>query len=173
MCELFFLTNRSSLYTHFLSLRKAKITHRFWAFAQFIRAMCPALAIPNPSARGENWKDPHPNERVAISGYIPKPSAWGEIWIINLIIVPNNTRRQPMKWVSVICVVHSTKKPYRIKVNTTTNLTQAYSLPKPVKCYVLNGSMFINKITESIPCSGNFSRTPRRSASESAPRKNR
>ena len=43
MCELFFLTIRSSLYTHFLSLRKSKITHRFWAFAQFIRAMCPAL----------------------------------------------------------------------------------------------------------------------------------
>ncbi len=44
MCELFFLTIRSSLYTHFPSLRKSKITHRFWAFAQFIRAMCPALA---------------------------------------------------------------------------------------------------------------------------------
>ncbi len=29
MCELFFLTIRSSLYTHFLSLRKSKITHRF------------------------------------------------------------------------------------------------------------------------------------------------
>ncbi len=43
MCELFFLPIRSSLYTHFLSLRKSKITHRFWAFAQFIRAMCPAL----------------------------------------------------------------------------------------------------------------------------------
>ncbi len=42
MCELFFLTIRSSLYTHFLALRKSKITHRFWAFAQFIRAMCPA-----------------------------------------------------------------------------------------------------------------------------------
>jgi hypothetical protein len=25
------------------SLRKSKITHRFWAFAQYIRAMCPAL----------------------------------------------------------------------------------------------------------------------------------
>ncbi len=43
MCELFFMTIRSSLYTHFLSLRKSKITHRFWAFAQYIRAMCPAL----------------------------------------------------------------------------------------------------------------------------------
>ncbi len=43
MCELFFWTIRSSLYTHFLSLRKSKIAHRFWAFAQFIRAMCPAL----------------------------------------------------------------------------------------------------------------------------------
>ncbi len=40
-----FLTIRSSLYTHFLSLRKSKITHRFWAFAQFIRAMCPALVL--------------------------------------------------------------------------------------------------------------------------------
>ncbi len=39
-----FLTIRSSLYTHFLSLRKSQITHRFWAFAQLIRAMCPALA---------------------------------------------------------------------------------------------------------------------------------
>ncbi len=38
-----FLTICSSLYTRFLSLRKSKITHRFWAFAQFIRAMCPAL----------------------------------------------------------------------------------------------------------------------------------
>ncbi len=41
-----FLTIRSSLYTHFLSLRKSKITHRFWAFAQLIRAMCPALVLP-------------------------------------------------------------------------------------------------------------------------------
>ncbi len=46
MCELFSLTIRSSLNTHFLSLRKSKITHRFWAFAQFIRAMCPALGFP-------------------------------------------------------------------------------------------------------------------------------
>ncbi len=45
MCELFFLTIRSSLYTHFLSLRKSKITHRFWALAQNIRAMCPALVL--------------------------------------------------------------------------------------------------------------------------------
>jgi len=39
--ELFFLTVHSSLYTLFLSLRKSRITHRFWAIAQFIRAMCP------------------------------------------------------------------------------------------------------------------------------------
>ncbi len=38
-----FLTIRSSLYTLFLSLKKSKITHRFWAFSQFIRAICPAL----------------------------------------------------------------------------------------------------------------------------------
>ncbi len=41
--ELFFFIVHSSLYNLFLSLRKSRINHRFWALAQFIRAMCPAL----------------------------------------------------------------------------------------------------------------------------------